>query len=319
MVPGRALHRIAKVLLPADVCDQVVDAQLADFQHEWVHCSSAPQGALILIRGYLAFFVVFVSCAVGLRGASVQERRTLLRVATIFVLATAGLLALMVLPGLPHSPGYRSAERLAAFQRMRWLVVFNVIPSALPLAVPVGFLLGALFGLRGPSVSHRVRRAVLLLAFACCVGAFVTLAWVMPASNRSFGVAAAAAVGADYYPRGAYDFTITELPERVEILQRDGETRQSLQFLFKYHERWSLACATVVLAILGLLVAERRLAVRLGLGVAACGIYLLLMKVGYTTARDSVVPVVLLAWLPNIVVLAFATVVRGRRVLAPST
>jgi hypothetical protein len=31
MVPGRALHRIAKFLLPPHVCDQIVDAQLAIF------------------------------------------------------------------------------------------------------------------------------------------------------------------------------------------------------------------------------------------------------------------------------------------------
>lgn len=320
MVPGRMLQRLARFLLPPDVCERIIDAQLADFQYEWARSLSSQHRALILVRGYMSAWTVLVSCAVGVHGASVQERRTLSRVMTIFVLATAGMLALMVLPGLPHNPRYATtAERLAAFQRMRWLVALNVSTSALPLALPVGFLLGAIFGLRGPSVSHRVRRAVLLLAFACCVGAFVTLAWLMPASNRSFGVAAAAAVGADYYPRGAYDFTITELPQRAKMLRRDGEVRQSLRFLFKYHERWSLACATFVLAILGLLVVHQRTAVRVGLGIAACGIYYLAMGLTQSAALIGVVPVVILAWLPNVFVLGFALAARTMRSSAALT
>jgi lipopolysaccharide export LptBFGC system permease protein LptF len=303
---------LSRLLLPADVCERVINAQLADFQHEWASSSGAHYRALILARGYLSAWVVLISCAAGIRGVANEERRALLQVLTIFVLATAGMLALMVLPGLPHTPSHASAERLAAFQRVRWLAAFNAIPPALPLAVPVGFMVGALFGLRGPSVSHRVRRLVLLLAFACCVGAFVTLAWVTPLSERSFGIARAAAVGIDYYPKGAYEFTITELPQRAEMLQREGETRQSLRFLFHYHRRWSLACATLVLAILGLFVAERRTAVRLGLGVGACAIYYLLMGVTQSGGAIDLIPVVVLAWLPNVVVLGFAMAVRVR-------
>ena len=45
MVPGRALHRLAKFLLPPHPCEQIVEAQLADFQHEWAGASSASQRA----------------------------------------------------------------------------------------------------------------------------------------------------------------------------------------------------------------------------------------------------------------------------------
>jgi lipopolysaccharide export LptBFGC system permease protein LptF len=164
-----------------------------------------------------------------------------------------------------------------------------------------------------------LKRAILLAALVCSFASFITLAWVMPASNQAFRVATAWTAGADQYPqRGVNELTMTDLAQRARMLRQEGETRQSLGLFFRYHQRWSLACATLVLAILGLLVVEGRPGMRLGTGLAACGLYVLLMRVGETSAGNGVVPVVVLAWLPNIVVLLVAMAVKARRVPAES-
>jgi hypothetical protein len=86
MVPGRALHRLAKFLLPPDVCDQIIAAQLADFQHEWERSASAKQRATALVQGYLAFWSALPLCATS--GLRKDARQLLIRVsisAAIFV------------------------------------------------------------------------------------------------------------------------------------------------------------------------------------------------------------------------------------------
>ena len=56
MIPGRTLHRLAKLLCSEDFRHRVVEAQLADFQHEWANASGVGQRVIILARGYGAFW-----------------------------------------------------------------------------------------------------------------------------------------------------------------------------------------------------------------------------------------------------------------------
>src|SRR5439155_23780037 len=55
MIPGRMLHRLAKFLLPPEARERIIDAQLADFQHEWRLAGSLDQRVSVLVRGYSAF------------------------------------------------------------------------------------------------------------------------------------------------------------------------------------------------------------------------------------------------------------------------
>ena len=56
MIPGSTLHRLAKLLCSEDFRHRVVEAQLADFQHEWANASGIGQRVTILARGYGAFW-----------------------------------------------------------------------------------------------------------------------------------------------------------------------------------------------------------------------------------------------------------------------
>lgn len=60
MIPGRLLDRVAKFLCSDDFHHRVVEAQLADLQHEWASADGAAHCAAILMRGYGA-----CCCAVG--------------------------------------------------------------------------------------------------------------------------------------------------------------------------------------------------------------------------------------------------------------
>jgi hypothetical protein len=319
MVPGRALHRLAKFLMPPHVCDQIVDAQLADFQHEWATAHGFTSRMLVLIRGYAAFSwscVVCVARAMGRGPAEAGDRQTLVRVVAISILATGAMLALLSLPAFSHSPVpvHASAERMASWRRQRWWMVAVLFPSEVPLAVPVGLLLGLLVGLRKSHVSMRLTKTVLFWAFVCSITSFIVLGWVMPAANQSYRMAVfeAAGGGTGSPQRGGNELAMTEMLERVRTLRQEGETKQGLHLLFNYHMRWSLAAATLVLAIFGLFSVGRRRAVRMGLGFAVCAAYYLLWAVGSSMAGNGAIPVAALAWLPNAVVFALAIAVRGR-------
>src|SRR3954452_21179807 len=140
MVPGRTLHRVAKVLLPSHVCEQVVDAQLADFQHEWASAHSFARQTLVLARGYSAFLWSCALCVVDMRGQSaVGDGRALIRVLGISFVAASATIAAMVI-SFSHFPFliHASSETLVA---VRWARVASVA-SSVPLAVPFGFMLG---------------------------------------------------------------------------------------------------------------------------------------------------------------------------------
>jgi hypothetical protein len=63
VIPGRLLHRLARVLCAADFHHRVVEAQLADFQDEWASANGTAHRGAILTRGYGAFWCLLASWA----------------------------------------------------------------------------------------------------------------------------------------------------------------------------------------------------------------------------------------------------------------
>src|SRR5205809_818001 len=118
MLPGRTLQRFARFVLPAHVCDQIIEAQVADFQHEWSLADSFASHLAVLVRGYSAFMWSCVLCLVagGREPATPNDRRALVRVIAISSLATVAMLALLSLPAFSNNPVpvHASAERMAS-------------------------------------------------------------------------------------------------------------------------------------------------------------------------------------------------------------
>jgi hypothetical protein len=93
MIPGRLLLRLASALIPAATRERVIDAQLADFQQEWLLATGAMPRLIALVRGYLAFWCALPLCA--RHGLRREVRPFLVRLPA----ALAGLFVLFFLTG----------------------------------------------------------------------------------------------------------------------------------------------------------------------------------------------------------------------------
>ena len=93
MIPGRTLHRIAAALIPQETRERVIDAQLADFQHEWLSATSLKVRLAVLLHGYAAFWWILPVC--GFRSARRETMQTLLQAIAVlaFVAMVASLIA----------------------------------------------------------------------------------------------------------------------------------------------------------------------------------------------------------------------------------
>jgi len=69
MIPGRLLHQFARWCCSDEFRSRVVEAQLADWRHEWAMTGGAVAKGIVLGRGYGAFWRALGSGALhGLRG-----------------------------------------------------------------------------------------------------------------------------------------------------------------------------------------------------------------------------------------------------------
>jgi hypothetical protein len=96
MIPGRLLHRLAGMFIPVATRERMIDAQLADFLYEFVRAGSAPQRAMVLVRGYGAFWRMFPLCVV--RGVRRESLQPLVRVIAMMV-CIAGFACLVASAG----------------------------------------------------------------------------------------------------------------------------------------------------------------------------------------------------------------------------
>ena len=62
MIPGRLLHRVASSLCSADMRDRVVDALIADCQHEWRSAATPAGRSLAGARCWASFWVALPAC-----------------------------------------------------------------------------------------------------------------------------------------------------------------------------------------------------------------------------------------------------------------
>jgi lipopolysaccharide export LptBFGC system permease protein LptF len=179
-----------------------------------------------------------------------------------------------------------------------------LVPQALPLALPIGVMVGILCGFRGRLVSVRSTRSVLALAVAGAAIAFAVLAWLMPAANQSFREAIAQ-VAPGTLAKGLNEMTITELGAAIQSYRHAPmEGSPLVHVMFAYHQRWSLACATAILAPFAIGVLACRPSSRWivgGTALGACLAYYVLLFLGRSAVLSGTAPAFAGAWLPNVV------------------
>jgi len=284
--------------------ERVVDPLIADLQVEHVEANREGhlwKGWWIRLVAGVALLKVIVLCGgrslLSLEDRTMDEHRAMNRTIAVSVVSMCAVAVLLM------APFWRNLLQAKPARMFVYL-----IPQALPLAIPIGLTIGILFGFRGRVLSVRSRRVVLTMGVAWSVMSFAILVWLMPAANRSFRerVADSLGIAGGTLTKGVNEMTLTELSGQIDSYRGTAmaESQHVLYLKFSYHQRWSLACATAVLALFAVGVLARRPSARWTLGLAAvgaCFAYYVLLFLGRSAALGGSVPAFAGAWLPNVV------------------
>jgi hypothetical protein len=185
------------------------------------------------------------------------------------------------------------------------------IPQALPVSIPIGLTFGILWGLGRTSASWRTRTIVLALALGASAASFTMLAWVAPTSNQAFRVS----IAGRPLLKGANELTLGEL--RSQIAAGRGVAPAVSPFdtrrlALRYHQRWALASAPLVLAFFAMACTSRRRwrrMMRLLAGALAIAVYYAIMLWTLDAGRDDLMSPFTAAWTPNVTFLVLSFVI----------
>ena len=314
MRPGTRLRRIAARWCSVKTMERLVDPALADLQLEYesaVISGRKWKRRWVWSAGHLAFLKMIAAHgtaqALGLlHDLTSEDRQTLTRTfgycAGIMMLGTL----LLVVPFLDMVP--------LSHPHSATLLLY-LLPQTLPLSVPVGLTFGILWGFGRAAASRRSRTVVLFVAVTFSAVSFTMLAWVVPATNQAFRVSL---MGRPVM-KGVNELTLGELSQLIETRRRDPlalpASRDIRSLALNYHGRWALAGAPFVLSLFSVSVTHRRRRGRLILGLAGCAAisgYYIIMYTAKQFGLDRTVPVLAVAWTPNVAFLLLSLVTRYR-------
>jgi hypothetical protein len=186
-----------------------------------------------------------------------DDRRVVIRTLVYSTIVAAAAIPLLMLPRLSTT----RAPSLAL--------------EAMTNALPIGLLIGLIYGFEAKVVSLRSQAALILVAILCSIGSLAAVAW---APELSF---------ADLQSRIAFNHRLgLEVPV-VEVV---------------YYGRWALAFAPIVLTAWAFLVSARLPRRRTTIGIvaaASCVAYFTLVWTGYFSVLRRGLPPVAGAWLAN--------------------
>jgi hypothetical protein len=308
--PGDRLRALAANVIAREVMTGVIDPVISDLQHEYreaLEQNRMWRAAWVRLAGYAAFAKVLILCE-----WSEQQIGLLMRAAIYSLAVTVAVTAVVMYPAIASLVTHANLPD-------PWRLWMSLVPHALVVAIPPGTALGVTIALAGRQVSRRLAVNVGALALVCSLVSFINIAWVVPEANQRFRAAVAATVapGHPAPPRGENELTLPGLNRRInEELKGDssvggGHNVNLRRLQFAYWSRIAYAFANMALLSVALAlftIAERRWTVLLTVFLAAFGHYVL-VDFGRSTVQDSNVPVILAAWLPNVVMVSIAGLV----------
>ena len=316
---GDRLRALAARICGPATMERLIDPVIADLQCE--HADAMRRGQLwravwIRFAGVWAFCRVMTAVVLSAPHAwAAADDWALGRTLALVTAVTAGVVLLFNLSYLTGalSP-LRAAEAIRAFAYL--------VPAAFPLAVSAGVLFGVAFGLRGRTITDRLRRATLVIGIGSALAALVTLGWIAPVSNQAFR-STASGIPYDKLAKGTNELTLPELRAKRMALDA-GPMRDSVQArdaAFNYQARLSFTVTPVVLALLALALADRRRnAGRMAIGAwafASCVIFWVMLMGSREAIMLGGVPAVIV-WIPNLFGVAGTYWLRSRRVAMSS-
>jgi len=308
--PGVRLRVIASRWCSAQTMERVIDPLIADLQME--HASANHEGHrwkgrwIRLVAGF-ALLKVIVLCGgrslLSLEAGTRDEHRAMIRTVVFSAVSVCTLVILLM------APLWRT--RLIATETKQAQMYIYLIPQVLPIAIPIGIMIGILFGFRGRIPSGRSTRMVLTMAVTWSAISFAILVWLMPTANQLERAYRQSMVGGHGIAKGTLtkginEMTLTELSGQIDSYRgrKMAGSTVVVDLTFSYHQRWSLACATAVLALFAVGVLAHRPSARWTVGlvaVGACFAYYVLLFLGRSAVVGGTIPAFVGAWFPNMV------------------
>ena len=300
--PGDRLHQLAARLCSERTRRRLIDPAVADLQAEVTaarRTGTAWQRLRALGAGYLSVVKVLLIATCGdLRQAAttwtLDEACSAWRGALIALAVTAAGTALFT--------GY-ILEDLGLAQYL--------VPSALPLSVPLGLAIASAWMLHAAVRTRKVAAALLITGGLISAAMFVNLEWVVPDANQAFRTTVMAKIdpSAAAPVRGANELRAAELRERVTERRTGGHESEARWLELTYYRRWSMSATPLAMVALMVALAFRRQWSRPELTSVAIGIYLAhyaLVRSAFSLAELHVARPIVVGWASPVLCLAAA-------------
>lgn len=196
-----------------------------------------------------------------------------------------------------------------------WHATARVLPQALALALPIGFLLSTVFYAAGARMSVRLAMATLLVSAFVAFAATANFALLVPWANvTTRDRPSVLREPNELFPREL------RAERRAAARAGDGDRVRALDVYF--HSRWAFASASLVFAVVALALTANRARTLLYLTlsmVTMLALYYGAWRVALWAALSGRVASWAAAWGPNAVVLLVAGVLAARRRRGPRT
>jgi len=330
------LRTLAAVIVNRRTMERVIEPLLTDLQLEYevaLRHGRRWRSRWALVAGCIAFVKTLTLCVawqvvVGDRVRTMDDGAALKRMAwisTAAMMVATTLLVYSVLAKQARQPGILSRHPE---------VLLMLVPQALALAIPIGVTFGVIIGLRGRAISPRLWRKVTAYSVGCCLAGFVTITWLLPTANQTFREVIfqsefTDASGTDsrkverpLLEKGVTELTLGELRTRMSMVRSDGSaSSDDARLVIYFHQIWALSFASLVLAVFGLSISRHFLSRWTSAlsGVGTIVGYYVLLWVGQSTARLSLIPAAAGAWLPNVVLAIAALAIFITTLRTPET
>ena len=305
--PGRWLRAAASRICAPRTMERVVDPIVADLQREYGEAARAGRSwraAWIRFSGYSAFWkAVSLHTVLSIPRGIIADGWALGR-----IIAFASIAFVVVTSALAAFPMIEIASSM-----QQWLKpTLSLLPQAMVISIPIALCLGIVCGARGIGPGARRIRGVLTLAAVATLLAFGSVL-LMPVANQAFRVAVAQDLGMrgiteHSLPKGMNELSFSELASKSREYDAGGFPEKARQFRQTFHLHVALPAATFALSLLalGIFGTVRWRPVRVVVLVAAIGMYYVALRLSQSTPLIAVLPTMVAAWTPNIVVTAVA-------------
>jgi hypothetical protein len=299
---GDRLRAIAACLCDAWTLERVVDPLIADLKFE--HLQAVRDGRRWRSRSIL------VKAAWSLLKVVIAMDWTPVGNGPVMRTAGYSLAAIVCVTLLLALPTFLSPLARPAYY-------VYLIPQLLAIAIPIGMAVGIAGALTGTALSSKVKAGVVTLAVVGVAATFVTAGWISPAANHaahvSRGVAPDELNNLDAW--SPTELTLGQLSTRIHKAADFGLSPDVgyLRFLLQlYYARWAMPAAPLTLALCMLAMtgfpAVRRKAMGISTFVLIVG-YEALGMLATRWSQQSAISVLLMAWLPNLVVVLAAVAI----------